>query len=142
MDGYALLDAGDGARLERFGPVVTDRPHAGALAPRRDPDAWRDADLRFDREDGWSRRDGGPIEPWSVRIDDLEMGLRATDAGQVGLFPEHASTLDWLTDQVRTRAGGRSRRTCSTCSPTRASRPWPWRVPVRRSLTSMRRVRR
>ena len=70
MDGYALLDAGDGARLERFGPVITDRPHAGALAPRRDPDAWRSADLRFDREGGWSRDDGGPIEPWTVRIDD------------------------------------------------------------------------
>ncbi len=108
MDGYALLDAGDGARLERFGPVITDRPHAGALAPRRDPDAWRTADLRFDREAGWSRQDDGPIEPWSVRIDDLEMGLRATDAGQVGLFPEHASTLGWLTEQVRTRAGDRA----------------------------------
>jgi 23S rRNA (cytosine1962-C5)-methyltransferase len=108
MDGYALLDAGDGARLERFGAVITDRPHAGALAPRRDPDAWRSADLRFDRETGWSRDDGGPIEPWSVRVGDLEMGLRATDAGQVGLFPEHAATLDWLTDQVRMRAADRA----------------------------------
>jgi 23S rRNA (cytosine1962-C5)-methyltransferase len=103
VDDYALLDAGDGARLERFGPLVTDRPHAGALAPRRDPDRWAAADLRFDRDLGWSRRDGAAIEPWTVRVADLELGLRATEAGQVGLFPEHAATLPWLTEQVRGR---------------------------------------
>ena len=106
MDDYALLDAGDGARLERFGTLVTDRPHAGALAPRRHPEAWGAADLRFDRDLGWSRRDDGAIEPWSVRVGDLEMGLRATDAGQVGLFPEHAATLPWLTGQVAARLAG------------------------------------
>ena len=52
--GHALLDVGGGARLERFGARVTDRPHPGALGARGDPAAWRAADLRFDRDRGWS----------------------------------------------------------------------------------------
>lgn len=103
VDDYALLDAGAGARLERFGAVVTDRPHAGALEPRRDPASWRTADLRFDREGGWIARHGRLPEPWSVQVHGLELGLRPTEAGQVGLFPEHAAMLDWLDARVADR---------------------------------------
>lgn len=34
------------------------------------------------------------------------MGLRPTDAGQVGLFPEHTERLAWLTDEVTARRAG------------------------------------
>src|SRR5262245_4272944 len=96
-DGYELIDAGDGARLERFGSIVVDRPHAGALAPRRAPDRWTSADVRFERDRGWT----GPGLPaaragWAVRFDDVVLGLRPTDAGQVGCFPEHAAHLGLL----------------------------------------------
>lgn len=95
-DGYELLDVGGGARLERFGERVVDRPHPQALGERRDGAAWRRADLRFDRDRGWS----GPAAdagPWAVRLGAVTLELRATDAGQVGLFPEHAALLPWLT---------------------------------------------
>ena len=105
MDGYVLLDAGDGARLERFGSVITDRPHPGALAPRRDPGRWAAADLRFDRDTGWSHLDAGTPVPWSIDMEGLTLGLRATDTGQVGLFPEHAAMLPWLMGQVGSRTG-------------------------------------
>lgn len=104
MDDYRLLDVGDGARLERFGAHVVDRPHGGALAPRRAPEEWRAADLRFDRDLGWSgpglddARDG-----WSIRIADLLLEARPTEAGQVGAFPEHAARLPWLTLRVQAR---------------------------------------
>ena len=39
-DDYELIDAGDGARLERFGTFVVDRPAPGAFATRRSPDRW------------------------------------------------------------------------------------------------------
>ena len=103
MDGYELIDLGDGARLERFGDHVADRPHAGALAPRRDPDRWDEADLRFDRDRGWTERGGAAIRPWPIHIAGLTLELRPTEAGGIGLFPEHLLTLDWLTDQVVTR---------------------------------------
>ena len=93
--GYELIDVGDGARLERFGDRLVDRPHPAALGARRDPGAWSAAGLRFDRDRGWSgpRLDEGP---WPLTIDGLTLELRATDAGQVGLFPEHLGMLGWL----------------------------------------------
>ena len=104
MDDYELIDAGGGARLERFGEHVTDRPHGGAYGERRAPDRWADADLRFDREGGWS----GPAEAsardgWTATIGGVALELRPTDAGQVGVFPEHAAMLPWLRDRVELR---------------------------------------
>ena len=63
-------------------------------------------------------------EPWAIEIDGLAMELRATDAGQVGLFPEHAAMLPWLREQVVARGRGGTatrRRRSSTCSRTRDS---------------------
>jgi 23S rRNA (cytosine1962-C5)-methyltransferase len=104
VDDYALLDVGDGARLERFGARVTDRPSHGVLRPRRTHAAWREADLRFDRDRGWQARPEVGLDPWTIRVADLELGLRPTEAGQVGLFPEHIGSLAWLTEQVARRA--------------------------------------
>jgi len=104
VDDYELIDAGGGARLERFGEHVTDRPHGGAHADRRAPERWTEADLRFDRDAGWSgpglaeARDG-----WSATIGGVELELRPTEAGQVGCFPEHVAMLRWLRDRVELR---------------------------------------
>ena len=66
-----LLDAGEGRRLERFGPKVVDRPAPTALAWLGDRSAWSDADLRFDPDEGWTsggpdadRRDARRPGPW------------------------------------------------------------------------------
>ena len=105
--GYELIDFGGGARLERFGSRVVDRPHPGALGPRGTDDAWRVADLRFDRERGWS----GPAgeEPWGFDATGLRLELRPTEAGQVGLFAEHLGMLGWLRGRIAARAGDRAR---------------------------------
>lgn len=100
---YQLIDFGGGARLERFGDRIVDRPHPGALGSRGEVDAWTGADLRFERDRGWS----GPAlpgGPWPFEHDGLRLELRPTDAGQVGLFPEHLGMLEWL----RGRVGGRA----------------------------------
>jgi len=103
-DDYELLDAGDGARLERFGRYVVDRPQAGALAPRRDPGRWPEADLRFDRDRGWSGpRLAAAREAWPVRIWDVVIALRPTDSGQVGCFPEHAQRFGFMAGAVAER---------------------------------------
>ena len=104
MEGYELVDAGDGRRLERFGDHLVDRPAAAAWFVRRAPREWHSADVRFDRDDGW-RGDGldQARDDWTTRVRDLAMGLRPTDTGQVGLFPEHAAMLPWLREQVAER---------------------------------------
>ena len=99
--GYELLDSGDGRRLERFGSRVVDRPAPSAdglrLAP---PSTWRTADVRWDRETGWQ---GADLSPWLVELDGLRLELRPTAAGQVGLFPEHATLWPWLRQAIADR---------------------------------------
>jgi 23S rRNA (cytosine1962-C5)-methyltransferase len=99
LDGYRLLDAGDGRRLEAFGERVVDRPAPMAAAARRDPGAWSQADLRFDRPTGW-RGSPAALEPWTIRLAELTLELRPTTSGQVGLYPEHLVRLPWLRHQV------------------------------------------
>lgn len=105
---YALLDVGDARRLERFGPVTLDRPAPGAEGHVvRDPRAWASADARFERADrgaiaheGWTTIDGAPIEPWTISNADLQFELRLAPSGQVGLFPEQASSWSWIRRQA------------------------------------------
>jgi 23S rRNA (cytosine1962-C5)-methyltransferase len=101
-DGHQLIDAGDGRRLERFGNRVVDRPAPSvAGVPRRGGrDRWAAADLRFERERGWT---GAAQGPWTIALGDVTLELRPTSAGQLGLFPEHALAWPWLRDRVAAR---------------------------------------
>ena len=100
-DGYELLDAGDGRRLERFGTRIVDRPAPGAAHPRRDPPTrWARASLRFDRDRGWLGQDPSP---WSIALDGIRLELRPTAPGQLGVYPEHAGLWPWLRDAVGDR---------------------------------------
>jgi 23S rRNA (cytosine1962-C5)-methyltransferase len=99
--GHELLDAGDGRRLDRFGSRVVDRPAPAALwPPRGSPADWAAADLAFERVGGWT---GADLSPWTVGLEELTLELRPTEAGQVGLFPEHLGFWPWL----RTALAGR-----------------------------------
>jgi 23S rRNA (cytosine1962-C5)-methyltransferase len=107
-DRVELLDAGDGRRLDRFGSLTVDRPAPSAVGPRRDPSAWRGADLRFDAGGGWSRPGAGGDElplaqRWLATFENLTMELRATAAGGVGLYPEQRANLDWVTRRIAGR---------------------------------------
>jgi 23S rRNA (cytosine1962-C5)-methyltransferase len=99
---YELVDFGGGARLERLGDRLVDRPHPAALGDRRSPTRWLDADLRFERDRGWTGR-GADAEPWTLAIEGLTIELRTTSAGQVGLFPEHLAMAGWLQGRVAER---------------------------------------
>ncbi|MFN8629050.1 MAG: class I SAM-dependent methyltransferase [Chloroflexota bacterium] len=102
MPDLELLDCGDGRRLERFGAVVVDRPAPGANGPRRLSDAeWAKPALRW-AKGAWVR--GAAVDPWTVKVGTLTLECRPAAGGQVGIFPEHAITWDWLDAAVR-RAG-------------------------------------
>lgn len=109
--GYALLDFGLGRRLDRFGPVIVDRPAPGVVdVPPLDRGAWALALARFGRaasaDDlaGWESADTLPPS-WEVVIDGVRLELRPTPAGQVGLFPEHAEPAAWVTERARAIGG-------------------------------------
>jgi 23S rRNA (cytosine1962-C5)-methyltransferase len=101
--GYELLDCGDGRRLERFGGRRVDRPAPVATRPRRAPGRlWDDAALRFDRRAGWT---GDDRSAWTVELDDVRLELRPGAAGQLGVYPEHATFWPWLRDLLDERPG-------------------------------------
>jgi 23S rRNA (cytosine1962-C5)-methyltransferase len=105
-DQYELLDAGQGRKLERFGPYVLDRPSP----PTEDfrplhPERWNAADATFERLEGdaaqWHLAREVPLR-WSVRHASLVFELRRTDFGHVGLFPEQADNWEWLAHVIAT----------------------------------------
>ena len=102
VDDYELLDAGDGARLERFGSRVVSRPHPAAERGRRNPEAWSRVSLAFQAGEGWTGPDAATA--WDVTLAGLRLELRPTRTGQVGLFPEQAASWVWLRDHVASGA--------------------------------------
>lgn len=99
MPGYQLLDCGDGRRLERFGEVLVDRPAPGATMARRlAADDWARPTLRW-AKGAWVR--GAAADAWPVGLGGLTLECRPAAGGQVGVFPEHATTWDWLETSVR-----------------------------------------
>jgi len=108
-DGYELIDAGRGRRLERFGAMVVDRPAPTAHEPPGNAARWASVDLRFDPGEGWidqRRPDARPAigEPWLMTIGDLTLELRATASGGVGFYPEQLDNAAWLAAQLSDRA--------------------------------------
>ena len=96
-DRYELIDAGDGRRLERFGSFLVDRPAPGAGEARRLPGSWAGA-LTYRAGRGWATADGGPPPTGDVpvRVAGITMLASLAAGGQVGLFPEHGRSADWL----------------------------------------------
>ncbi len=108
---YALLDSGDGRKLERFGGQTIDRPDPQAFwQPRAPVEQWR-ADARFDAKSGddeggrWSVLSPGAPESWPMRWHGLRFHARRTPFRHLGVFQEHS--VHWRFAQERIRAAAR-----------------------------------
>ncbi len=105
LDQYQLLDFGAGRRLERFGPLVLDRPcPAAENVAKVEPALWEQADARFVRTKGnegeW-QSDRPLPQRWNIAHGPLTLELKRTEFGHLGLFPEQAANWDWLAGQIR-----------------------------------------
>jgi len=118
---YELLDFGAGRKLERFGPVVLDRPSPAALGvDRARPRIWAEATARYERTQGdqgvWTPKNS-LHQQWRVsfpiRNDGskvaLTFQLHASPFGHVGVFPEQRPIWDWLARQVFAQGAKRDR---------------------------------
>ncbi|MEN9582200.1 MAG: hypothetical protein RL641_154 [Candidatus Parcubacteria bacterium] len=117
MNGYELIDSGEGEKLERIGDVVVRRPDPEALWHKGlTASAWENADLSFVRIDSktgsWKKRTAGNKEEskdgssdgnkvvnksvpdeWIIEHSGLHFLVRPTSFKHVGIFPEQ--TLNW-----------------------------------------------
>ncbi len=109
LEGHALLDSGDGQKLERFGPVTLVRPDPQALWRPRRPELWKRAHLTFVRESDrgghWDVGRGAPAcargrdAAWPVDVAGVRVEIRPTPFKHVGLFPEQAANWEWTREQ-------------------------------------------
>jgi len=102
-DSYALIDFGDGRKLESLAGYLIDRPSPAAQGIRRTVSTpWDQADARYDGETRqWRFR-----TPWPERLDlacgGFRMPVQPTPFGHIGLFPEQQENWRWLIECGRT----------------------------------------
>ncbi|HET7411026.1 MAG TPA: class I SAM-dependent rRNA methyltransferase [Pararhizobium sp.] len=106
-DGYALIDSGEGEKLERYGPYRIVRPEAQALWPKTlGRKTWERADAIFTGdtdEDGLGRWrfPRSPLgETWPMRLAGVDFLGRFTSFRHVGVFPEQMAHWAWMREQI------------------------------------------
>lgn len=97
--GYALLDSGNGERLERFGELILTRPSSLAIWKRRKPALWANSVVTYAHDEGW-RSTGKTPEEWQISVAGVHLTLRLQRNGQIGFFPEHAEYMPELSQAV------------------------------------------
>ena len=106
---YALLDSGNGRKLERYGPYPVVRPEPQCLwTPRLPAAAWAAADAVFDPTDEedagrWRFKDK-PRETWPLGWGDVRFHGRFTAFRHLAFFPEQAANWAFLDQAVRAAA--------------------------------------
>jgi 23S rRNA (cytosine1962-C5)-methyltransferase len=111
---YALRDSGAGRKLERFGPVLVERPEPQALwQPKLDTGAWLQAHAVFSGDDegqkGKWRIDRPVPASWPVRVKNVIVLCKLTGFHHLGLFPEQLPHWEWMLEGLRRIHGERPR---------------------------------
>jgi len=105
---YALLDSGDGRKLERYGPYTVVRPEPQCFWKPRDPAAFDRATATFDpqqeEEDAgrWRFDAHGAIDAFPLSWRDVKFVGRFTPFRHLAFFPEQAANWEWLHARIRT----------------------------------------
>ena len=111
---YALMDSGDGLKLERFGKYVFVRPESQAMWKRALDKEWKNADAVFiptGEESGghWDFKKKVE-EQWTMhyplRFDyssaqrEINFKVMTTPGRHLGVFPEVAAHWDWFCELI------------------------------------------
>lgn len=105
---YELIDSGEGAKLERFGTYIINRPDPRALWNRSATDSvWKSAHASYVRsttdEGHWNIRQEPPAH-WKIVYDDVMFTLKPTSFKHVGVFPEQAVNWRWMKHIIKNNA--------------------------------------
>ncbi len=101
---YQLLDTGDGARLEQWGPIRLKRPDPQIIWKQSlSQSEWDAVNAEFigSGERGkWSRKGTIP-EKWDVYFrPDIKLVAKLTPFKHTGIFAEQAANWEWMTNIV------------------------------------------
>lgn len=106
-DQYALLDSGNGHKLERFGSQTVIRPDPQAFwSPNYPIETWQ-ADARFDAKSGeddrgnWQVMNAAAPDEWLMAWRGLSFNARRTPFRHLGVFQEHSVHWAFAQDQIR-----------------------------------------
>lgn len=100
IEGYQLLDSGEGRKLEKFGERIVDRPSTLCAWSRRESaHLWQKAHACYIHDKGW-KCDPGLSTTWRTPIQGTLLELELLSNGQVGLFPEHALYLSHIKETI------------------------------------------
>ncbi|ANF54156.1 SAM-dependent methyltransferase [Brevundimonas naejangsanensis] len=105
---YALLDSGDGRKLERYGRYTVVRPEPQCFWKPHEEAAFERANAMFDpqqeEEDSgrWRFDQHGPIDAFPLKWRDVRFMGRFTPFRHLAFFPEQAANWEWLDARVRT----------------------------------------
>jgi 23S rRNA (cytosine1962-C5)-methyltransferase len=110
---YALLDSGDGLKLERFGKYVFVRPESQAMWKRSLDAEWKQAhavfqptgeesgghwDFKNKVEEKWEMR--YVLDPSIIKKGELRFWIMTTPGRHLGVFPEVAAHWDWFSNLI------------------------------------------
>jgi 23S rRNA (cytosine1962-C5)-methyltransferase len=105
---YALIDSGNGRKLEQYGPYRIERPEGQAIwLPALDASEWAKADAVFTGntdEEGigrWQFPRKALTETWPQQHDGMAFLGRFTSFRHVGLFPEQAAHWSFMEKLIR-----------------------------------------
>lgn len=108
---YALVDSGDGRKLERYGRYSVVRPEPQCLwRPRLNASAWEKADALFDPSDEdeaghWRFREG-PISPFPLSWEGVRFHGQFTNFRHLAFFPEQVANWSWLRSRIAATGPG------------------------------------
>ena len=102
---YQIIDAGNGEKLERWGPVVVARPDPQIIWPCMKPQStWDTRHMHYHRSKSggghWEHIKKTPVQ-WTMAYGKLTFNIRPTDFKHLGLFPEQATNWEWAADLIK-----------------------------------------
>ena len=101
---YMLIDASDGAKLEKWGDIILSRPDPQAIwSCRTEQNLWNDAHAVYYRSKSgggsWEFRKKIP-DAWQIKYRDLTFNVKPMGFKHTGIFPEQAANWDFIIDKI------------------------------------------
>jgi 23S rRNA (cytosine1962-C5)-methyltransferase len=104
---YALVDSGDGRKLERYGDYLVIRPEPQCWWTPKYPHLWEKADAIFDPQgeddEGNWRFSRKPAEQWTLAWEKAKFYGRFTNFRHLAFFPEQAANWAWQKEAITKR---------------------------------------